>query len=111
MLAMDRRQGQERLRRPCAQEHPLACAPRRLGARARGSPPSVSVHLLHGCDTPAFCRPESPAHLRPRTPADNAADQLARHRDALLARLRLEAAGRLTLAVYSEPDNSALPVD
>jgi hypothetical protein len=55
------------------------------------------VHVLHGCDNPACCRPDPPAHLRPGTPADNAADRIQRGRDALLARLRREAAGQLVL--------------
>jgi len=54
-------------------------AHRATWALTHGPLPS-SVHLLHGCDTPACCRPDSPAHLRPGTPADNAADRLARHR-------------------------------
>lgn len=66
-------------------------------------PLTPDVHLLHGCDTPLCCRPDSPQHLRPGTPLDNAADRIARGRDALLARLRLEAAGQLVLALDQAP--------
>lgn len=71
-------------------------AHRAAWALTHGPLPS-SVHLLHGCDNPPCCRPEPPDHCRPGTPADNAADRLARGRDALLARQRLEAAGQLVL--------------
>jgi HNH endonuclease len=64
------------------------------------------VHLLHSCDNPRCVRP-TPGHLRPGTPADNAADRLARHRDALLARQRREAAGQLVLPLLQvTPDRT-----
>jgi hypothetical protein len=81
-------------------------AHRAAWALTHGALPS-SVHLLHGCDTPACCRPDSPMHLRPGTPADNAADRLSRHRDALLARRRREAAGQLILRVDDQRDASS----
>jgi hypothetical protein len=65
-------------------------------------PIPATLHILHGCDNPPCCRTDTPEHLRPGTPLDNAADRIARSRNALLARQRLLAAGQLELPLLGD---------
>lgn len=69
-------------------------APRAAWTLTHGPIPS-GLDILHPCDNPACCRPALDPYegLRPGTPLDNARDRVERHRDAVVARARLEASG------------------